>query len=115
MVRKGYDMEGRRKHPRASLQTEIWLGQDGIFTRTTETLRDLSEGGAFVETGQRFPVGSILNLRFKLLGTSHPISCTVSVRNLRGGSGLGVEFLDISTDDRQQVRLFVENQIHRMF
>src|SRR5437773_2007570 len=69
MVRKGYDMEGRRKHPRASLQTEIWLGQDGIFTRTTETLRDLSEGGAFVETGQRFPVGSILNLRFKLLGT----------------------------------------------
>ena len=106
-------MEEKRKYPRTYLQTEIWLGQDGIFTRTPVMLRDLSEGGAFVETEQRFPIGSILNLRFKLPAASHLISCTVSVRNLRGGAGLGVEFLDISPEDRQQVRFFVENQISR--
>jgi c-di-GMP-binding flagellar brake protein YcgR len=107
-------MKYQRKHPRASIQTEIWLGQDGIFTRSPETLRDLSEGGAFVETKQRFPVGDILHLRFQLPGASSLISCSVCVRNLRGGTGLGVEFLDISPDDRQQIRNFVESQLsHR--
>jgi len=108
-------MEQRRKYLRTSIQTEIWLGQDGIFTRTPETLRDLSEGGAFVETEQRFPIGSILNLRFKLPRTNDLISCTVSVRNLRGGTGLGVEFLDLSAEDREQIRCFVENQIPERF
>ncbi|HVN80207.1 MAG TPA: PilZ domain-containing protein [Terriglobia bacterium] len=104
-------MEERRKHPRASIQSEIWLGQDGIFTWNPETLRDLSEGGAFIETGQRFSVGSILTLRFTLPGSSRPLSCTVAVRNLRGGSGLGVEFLDISQDDRHQIREFVQSRL----
>ncbi len=107
-------MEERRKYPRASLQTEIWIGQDGIFTRSPETLRDLSEGGAFIETSQRFPVGSILNLRLKLPGSSYLISCSVCVRNLRGGRGLGVEFLDISSEDRQRVRLFVVEERHSL-
>ncbi len=104
-------MDDRRKFPRASIQSEIWLGQDGIFTRNPEKLRDLSEGGAFIETGQRFPVGEILSLRFTLPGSSHPISCTVCVRNLRGGTGLGVEFLDISTEDQQRVKEFVEDRL----
>ncbi len=97
----------QRKYRRTTIQTEIWIGQDGIFTRTPETLRDLSEGGAFVETSQRFAVGSVLNLRFKLPGTHRLIGSTVAVRNLRGNSGLGVEFLDISPCDREEIRWFV--------
>ena len=107
-IRKLMEM---RRHTRATLKTEIWLGQDGIFTQTSETLRELSEGGAFLETSQRFSVGTILHLRFKLPGSSRLISCTVCVRNLRDGSGLGVQFLDISPDDKNLVSCFIENQV----
>jgi hypothetical protein len=97
----------QRKHLRRSLRSEVWLGQDGIFTRTHELLRDLSEGGAFVETSQQFAIGSILNLQFTLPGVRRPISATVSVRNLRGGSGLGVQFLDLSPEDQRVVSAFL--------
>ncbi len=104
-------MNEKRKHPRVSLHTEIWLGQDGIFARTRPTFWDLSEGGAFIETAERFLVGSILSLRFMLPGTCDVISCAVFVRNLRsGGAGLGVQFLDISQDDRRLVGAFVSDR-----
>lgn len=83
-------MDERRRHQRFSLLTEIWLGQDGIFTRTSETLTDLSESGAFIETSQRYPTGAILSLRFRLPGTPDFISGTVIIRHTRGGTGLGV-------------------------
>lgn len=102
------NMNEKRNYPRVSIQTEIWLGQDGIFTRTQRMLRDLSEGGAYIETSEQFPVGSVLSLRFMLPGEGTMISCAVFVRNVRdGGSGLGVEFLDLSQDDRQLVGTFV--------
>lgn len=102
------NMNEKRTHQRVSLRTEIWLGQDGIFTKTRRTLRDLSEGGAFIETGEGFPVGSVLSLRFMLPGARDLISCAVSVRNVRSdGAGLGVQFLDLSPDDRRLVCAFV--------
>src|ERR1041385_3130640 len=102
-------MRQRRKYLRASFQTEVWLGQDGIYTRTSEMLRDLSEGGAFIETSQRFPIGSIIYLRFNLPGSGKLISCTVEVRNVwKDASGFGVQFPDIPPDSAQQIRLYVE-------
>ncbi len=101
-------MHEKRTHPRTALHTEIWLGQDGIFTKARRTLRDLSEGGAFIETAEGFPLGSVLSLRFMLPGVRDLISCAVTVRNVRnGGAGLGVQFLDISPNDRRLVSAFV--------
>ncbi len=101
-------MNEKRTSPRVSLQTEIWHGQDGIFTKARRTLRDLSEGGAFIETAEGFPIGSVLSLRFMLPGIRDLISGAVSVRNVRNdGAGLGVQFLDLSPDDRRLVTAFV--------
>lgn len=102
-------MSEKRHYTRVSLHTEIWLGQDGIFTKTQRMLRDLSEGGAYIETTEEFPVGSVLSLRFMLPGAETMISCAAFVRNVRDGDkGLGVEFLDLSHDDRQLVGAFVQ-------
>src|ERR1051326_8654250 len=102
-------MRERRRHFRASLQTELWLGQDGIYTRSLEMLRDLSEGGAFIETLQRFALGSIIQLRFKLPGAGQLISCTAQVRNVRKDlCGFGVQFLDISQNSVQQIRVYMD-------
>ena len=103
-------MNEKRTHPRAALHTEIWLGQDGIFTRGPGNLGDLSEGGAFIETADGSPIGGVLSLRFMLPGVRDLISCAVSVRNVRNdGAGLGVQFLDISQDDRRLVGAFVSD------
>ena len=103
-------MNEKRTHPRTALHTEIWLGQDGIFTRGQGTLTDLSEGGAFIETADGFAIGSVLSIRFMLPGVRHLISCAAAVRNLRNGSaGLGVQFLDLSQDDRRLVSVFVSD------
>ena len=104
-------IEGR-KHPRTSVRSEVSLGQDGIFTRTHELLRDLSEGGAFVETSQRFAIGSILNIQFTLPEVRRPISTTVAVRHLSEGVGFGVQFLDLSPEDRGVVSSFLARQDH---
>lgn len=103
--------EHLRKYPRASLRTELWIGQDGIFTRTDEFLSDLSIGGAFVQTRQVFSVGAILNLRFKMPTVTNMVTCTAIVRNMEVGNGLGVEFLDLSSESRHHVEQFVANAL----
>ena len=106
-------MNGNRKHPRAAFHTEIWLGGagDDFFTKARGT--DLSEGGACIETVDGYPVGGALSLRFVLPGTGDQIFCAASVRNLRdGGAGIGVQFLDLSQEDRRLVAAIVSNGGH---
>ena len=102
----------QRKHSRVSLHTEVWLGQEGIFTNTRRTLLDLSEEGALIETTEGFSVGSVFSIRFSLPGARDLVSCTACVRNQRD-AGLGVQFLDISPDDRQKVIAFVSDESER--
>ena len=99
--------EELRRHKRVSLRTELWIGQDGIFTRTDEALRDLSIGGAYVESRQVYPVGSVISIRFKIAASTNLISCSAIVRNAQIGDGFGVQFLDIS---RENVHL-IERQV----
>lgn len=96
-----------RQHRRVSLRTELWIGQEGIYTRTDEFLRDLSVGGAFVMSRQVFPVGSMLSLRFKLPNLTNFVSCTGIVRNMEIGVGIGVQFLDLSVDNCRFVGEYV--------
>ena len=99
-------MKENRVHRRVSIRTEVWRGEDGIFTRGNQRLADLSVGGAFIQ-GAGTTTGSILSLRFKLPGSSDFISCTAIARHSRGG-GLGVEFLDMSPDHLGRLAAFVD-------
>jgi c-di-GMP-binding flagellar brake protein YcgR len=99
----------RRKYPRLAFDSEVWLGQDGLFTRTTERLSNVSIGGALIETEQGFPEGAIVGLRFALGSIS--INSTVIVRNVYPGQGIGVEFLDISPEDHNRLQVFIEERV----
>jgi hypothetical protein len=102
--------EERRKHPRISIRTELWIGQDGIFTRTNEYLRDLSIGGAFVQCEQVHPIGAILSFRFKVPGATNLVSCSAIVRNMRLGDGFGVQFLDLSREQVGLIERHIESE-----
>jgi Tfp pilus assembly protein PilZ len=105
--------EHLRQHHRVSLTTELWIGQDGIFTRTDELLRNLSVGGAFVQTGQVFAIGSILSFRFKVPNAVNFVSCTALVRNMVVGDGLGVQFLDLSSENVRHIEQYVKTALER--
>ena len=91
--------EDHRRHPRISLRTELWIGQDGIFTRTNELLRELSIGGAFIECEQVYPIGTILSIRFRLPVAATVISCSGVVKRIRHGQGFGLQFIDLSREN----------------
>lgn len=101
-------MQERRTYPRVGFDTEVWLGQDGVFARTTERISNLSLGGAFLELRAAYAVGSILSLQFAI--SSAFVMSTVIVRNVRPGHGIGVEFLDLSPECRGRLEAFLTGE-----
>ena len=89
-------MPDRRAHPRVSVNTDVWIGVDGMFTHTREQVKDISLGGAFIETSEIHSVGSILSLRLSL--DLDVLTSTVIVRRSIPEQGIGVEFLDLSPE-----------------
>jgi len=101
-------MTEQRRHRRIGYGKEVWIGQDGIFSRTNERVTDISLGGVFIETAQSFSKGTILSIRFKVGNATGFISCAAIVRNSRPATGMGVEFLDLSPEARNQLEDFLE-------
>lgn len=100
--------QNRRAHLRVDVESEVWLGMDGVFTRGTERLTNLSVGGAFIEIRGGYALRSILSLRFSL-GPQF-ITSTVIVRNIVPGGGIGVEFIDISDENKDRIMTFITRQ-----
>src|SRR5262249_52475979 len=102
--RRAHVMQDQRSHRRVNLDTELWLGQDGVFTRTMARLGDVSVGGARIVTAETYQVGSILSLRFRL--GSNFVTVTSIVRNAKPAS-IGVEFLDLSSENREVLEAYI--------
>jgi c-di-GMP-binding flagellar brake protein YcgR len=100
--------EERRAHTRVSVDAGVWIGQDGVFTRSHERLANLSLGGAFIERADSAQLGSIFDLRIAL--DPAVINCTVIVRRVLPSRGIGVQFLDLSPEGRRQLAAFLERQ-----
>ena len=104
VVRTALKPTNRRVHPRVSFNTDLWIGEDGLFARSRARLNDVSIGGARIVTTECYRMGAILSLRFSLEGGF--ITSTVIVRNVRAGS-IGVEFLDLSPEGRRLLETFI--------
>lgn len=81
--------------------------RDGKFGETKSLILDLSEGGAYIESPV-VPEGSSIELEFNLVDgyTVHAIGI---VRYLLLGTGMGVEFQEISEQDRRRIAELVES------
>jgi hypothetical protein len=93
--------EDRRAHARISLDAEVWIGQGGLFSRTTARIANLSIGGAFIELAGSYQVGSIFDLRIGLDGAF--VNTTAIVRRVLPSRGIGVQFLDLSPEAEDYV------------
>ena len=65
---------------------------------------DLSEGGMFLESIAGYPIGTVLQLRFKLSENDPaPIDVQARVLYAVNGIGVGLEFLDLPAEARTKI------------
>jgi len=74
-------------------------------------VRDLSQGGAFIEDPRPLPAGRMLRLLLRLDPEARAITVWGMVRRVEEGKGMGVEFVQISPDDRATLRNFLHERI----
>jgi len=93
-----------RKYRRMNLEVRLSATLQSAESRITATVRNAGLGGAFFESGERFPVGTVVTLT---LGSGlRPVHATGMVRSVRP-AGLGVEFVSMDLKERARWRRFL--------
>ena len=99
----------RRGSPRADFVVRVnYQTVDSLFS---EFARNINDGGIFIETDAPQPIGTNVELEFKLPGTDRPIEVvgnvvrSVSADQVEsdGVVGMAIEFENLSSDVRQQI------------
>ncbi len=100
----------RRSSPRTDLIVQVnYQTVDDLFS---EFARNINEGGIFIETETPQPIGTRVQLEFKLPGADQPIEVIGRVvREEQGGSsgvaGIGIEFENLDSEVCQQINEIV--------
>jgi len=102
--------EDRRRAERANLIVRVnYATIDEIFSEFT---RDINEGGLFIETEKPRPAGTEVTMYFHLPGTDQRIQTVGRVVRISPGDdhsppGMGIEFDDLTDDDRTKINSIV--------
>ncbi len=104
----------RRASPRADIVVRVnYQNVDSLFS---EFARNINDGGLFVETETPQPIGTKVELEFKLPGADQPIKVvgnvvrTVSADQGESdaAAGMGIEFENLDSDVRQQINEIIQ-------
>ena len=103
-------MLDRRKSQRTDLVVRVdYQTVDELFS---DFARDINEGGIFVETATPHPLGTRVDLQFRLPGSDEPVRIKGTVVRLSDGEGgelpgLGIEFENLDGPTRQRINQLV--------
>ena len=104
----------RRSSPRAELVVRVnYQTVDSLFS---EFARNINDGGLFVETDTPQPIGTSVELEFKLPGADRPIEVIGNVvRSIEsdqatpdGVAGMGIEFENLDSGVREQINEIIQ-------
>lgn len=96
----------RRRANRADVTVRIDYGTvDELFSEFT---RDINEGGVFIETEKPHQAGTEVSMQFHLPGSSEVLQTIGRVVRVSSGnesdpSGMGIEFDELTPDDRVKI------------
>ncbi len=97
--------EERRVFPRYQCEGGAEIHKRGVDARVWGTLADISLGGCHVEMMTPFPTGTEVEVILAAAGSS--LRAAAVVRTCHAGCGMGVQFTEISDDDRTQLQQIV--------
>jgi hypothetical protein len=69
---------------------------------------DLSVGGIFLDIILPPPPGSLVSLKFRLVGYEDPITVTGEVTYSQEGMGMGIKFLNLKPEDKKKIETVIE-------
>jgi hypothetical protein len=73
-------------------------------------VRDISQGGLFIEDPRPLPAGRMLRLLLRLKPNCPAITVWGMIRRVEEGKGMGVEFVQITPADRAVLRDFLQER-----
>lgn len=94
----------RRRSERVALKIPVdYSSVDSFFS---EFSANINEGGIFVRSEKRVPLGAIVQLQFKLPGREQPLQLAGQVAWIEADAaqrGIGIEFIDLSSEIRAEI------------
>lgn len=115
MVKKfGNQQEVEDRRMDARLPVDLWVRQELAGESSYSHASDLSAGGMQMDHGLPYPIGTKVNLRFKLANDDHIFSMAAEVVSARWVDGkpiTNLKFLDLAGDDYIRITQFVEDNL----
>jgi len=111
--------DGRREFPR--LQTTVRAHYRDIGQLVIAFCRDISKGGLFLQTPRFLPLNAVVRVKLELLddGPVIPAICRVAylrdeveAARVHKPAGMGLEFLDLSTERLAEIERFIARHLH---
>jgi PilZ domain len=91
-------LHSKRHHKRVETPQGLWVFWQCGRTEDTSRVKDLSVGGLFVETSKVCSIDATVKLHF--LVQDGEIRAEATVRYVKAGSGLGLQFKSVRGDDQ---------------
>ncbi|MEM1032282.1 MAG: TIGR02266 family protein [Myxococcota bacterium] len=111
-ARAGVEM---RRHARYRVELDVDFGTEHNFY--SGFIENLSAGGVFIATHQVRPIGSLVQFSIQMPTRNRPVRGFGEVRWVREYNedtgtqpGMGLRFVEISHDDNELIRNFVERR-----
>ncbi|MGB0036698.1 MAG: PilZ domain-containing protein [Candidatus Acidiferrales bacterium] len=103
---KGY--ESPRLAPRYSSLRDLSVTYEGHSEDVATRPPDISTRGMFINTNRDFPEGAVLNVQFRLALSGVAVRSRCEVRYCLAGVGVGVEFVEISSEAVRAIEKEIE-------
>jgi len=114
---EGLESRDARRYRRmpANLEVEFrtWSTTPERTARFFSRMRDIGESGVFIRADHPLPVGSMIDVAFEIPGAGHKMTALGLVRwhsRPPAEPGMGVQFVETATDDREEFRTFLDVQ-----
>lgn len=100
----------RRRNARLRVEIPVTLRiDDGVGSLHRGVTSDLGEGGVAIQLSHRPQNLNSLSVHFTLPGTTHTVGCIGEVAWENAGRQLGVRFVDLSPETRDQLKAWLES------
>lgn len=101
----------RRLASRVDALEEVWVYWGCNGREDVSRVRDLSQGGLFIETPRSIPAASVADLHF-LVCEGH-IRADAVVRHVEPKNGLGLKFMMVTEEDRPRLQALL-SRLHSL-
>ena len=101
----------RRRFERAPITTQVEFeltNSSSGPSRIRRHMANISTGGLFINTQEPIRAGTRMVVRFELPSNKHRVIAISRVSYVKKGTGLGVEFLGLDDEDREEIEAYIE-------